>query len=184
LHREPRPARRYDFSRPRPGAHAVPFYFIQPRNPFHRRAADGADDVLFFPDGPVRDAPPNRTLDVPCLAIRFDHRRSGFHLPQGVCILDPVLIRSDLGEQGQETALASSRMTAYSETPVSFRIGDNRGVGFPNDRTSVALYQSRGIGPSSPSPACRCTVGTHLPTSGLSGATLFTWLHSSAASAP
>jgi hypothetical protein len=88
LHREPRAARRHDFSWPRPGAHAVPFHFSQPRNPFRRRAANGADDVLFLADGPVRDAPPNRTLDVPYLAVRFDHRRGGFRLPQGVCVLD------------------------------------------------------------------------------------------------
>src|SRR5439155_25521487 len=30
---------------------------------FHRRAADGAHDALFLADEPVRDAPPNRTLD-------------------------------------------------------------------------------------------------------------------------
>jgi uncharacterized membrane protein YozB (DUF420 family) len=57
-------------------------------NPFRPRAADGAHDVLFRADGPVRDAPPNRTLDVPYLAVCFDHRRSGFRLPQGVCLLD------------------------------------------------------------------------------------------------
>ncbi len=93
---EPRTARRHDFSRPRPGAHAVPFHFSQPRNPFHRRAADGAHDVVFLADGPVRDAPPNRTLDVPPLALRFDHRRGGFRVPQGVCVLGPALIRTDL----------------------------------------------------------------------------------------
>lgn len=77
-----------DFSRPRPGARAVPIHSSQPRNPFHRRPADGAHDILFLADGPVRDAPPNRTLDFPHLAVRFDHRRDGFRLPQGVCVLD------------------------------------------------------------------------------------------------
>ena len=28
-----------------------------------------------------------RTLDVPHLAVRFDHRRSGFCVPQGICVL-------------------------------------------------------------------------------------------------
>ena len=88
LHREPHAARRHDFPRPQPGAHAVPFHFSQPRNPFRRRATDGAHDVLFLVDGPVRDAPANRTLDIPYLAVRFDHRRRGFRLPQGVCVLD------------------------------------------------------------------------------------------------
>ena len=67
---------------------SIPFHFSQPRNPFRRRAADGAHDVLFLADGPVCDAPPNRALDVPCLAVRFDYGRGGFRLPQGVCILD------------------------------------------------------------------------------------------------
>src|SRR6202022_1828191 len=75
-------------------AHAVPFHFGQPRNPFHGRFADGADDVFFLIDGPVRDASPNRTLDVSHLALRFDHRGGGFRVPQGVCLLDPVLIRT------------------------------------------------------------------------------------------
>jgi hypothetical protein len=98
LHREPRTARRHDFPWPRPRAHAVPFYFSQPRNPFHRRAADGAHDVLLLADGPVRDAPANRPLDVPHLALCFDHRRGGLRVPQGVCVLDPrsCLVRAKL----------------------------------------------------------------------------------------
>jgi hypothetical protein len=32
------------------------------------------------------------------LAIRFDHRRRGFRVPQGICVLDSVLIRPDLTE--------------------------------------------------------------------------------------
>jgi len=87
LYREPRTARRHDFPRPWPGSDTVPFHFGQPRNSFYRRVADGADDVLFLADGPVRDAPPNRTLDVPCLVIRFDHWRRGFRFPQGICVL-------------------------------------------------------------------------------------------------
>jgi putative membrane protein len=43
---------------------------------------------FFVADGPVRDAPPNRTLDVPHLALRFDHRRGGFRVSQGVRVLD------------------------------------------------------------------------------------------------
>jgi hypothetical protein len=31
----------------------------------------------------------NRTLDVPYLALRFDHRRGGFRVPPSVCVLDP-----------------------------------------------------------------------------------------------
>jgi hypothetical protein len=54
-----------------------------------------------FTDGPVREAPPNRTLDVPHLALRCDHRRGGFRLPQGVCVLDSVLIRVDLESKGK-----------------------------------------------------------------------------------
>ena len=96
LNREPRIARWPDFSRPRAGEHAVPLNFNQPRNPFYRRAADGADDVLFLADGPNRDASSNRALDVPYLAVCFDHRRGGFRFPQGVCVLDPVLIRPGL----------------------------------------------------------------------------------------
>jgi hypothetical protein len=72
-------------------SHAVPFHFGQPCNPFHRRAADGARDALFFADQPIRDAPPNRTRDVPHLALRFDHRRGGFRVPQGICLLESVL---------------------------------------------------------------------------------------------
>ena len=48
--------------------------------------------IFFSLTGRFRDAPPNRTLDVPHLALRFDHRRRGFRVPQGVCVLDPVLI--------------------------------------------------------------------------------------------
>ena len=102
LYREPRTARRHDFSCPRPGAHAVPFDSSQPRNPFHRRAADGAHDVLFLVDGPVHNAPPNRALHVSHLALRFDHRRGGFRVPQGLCLLDPGLIAPDL--EGLEIA--------------------------------------------------------------------------------
>jgi hypothetical protein len=32
------------------------------------------------------------------LALRFDHRRGGFRVPQGVCVLDSVLIQLDLRE--------------------------------------------------------------------------------------
>ena len=81
LHREPRAARRYDFSRPRLGSHAVPFHISQPCNPFHRRSPYGADDILFLADGPVRNTPPNRTHNLPHLALRFDHWRGGVRVP-------------------------------------------------------------------------------------------------------
>ena len=56
------------FPRPRPGAHAVPFHSSQPRNPFRRRAADGAHDVSFLADGPVAIHRRIAWLDVPDLA--------------------------------------------------------------------------------------------------------------------
>src|SRR5216683_8042372 len=40
----------------------------------------------------------DRTLDVPHLALCFDHRRGGFRVPQGVCVLDSVLIQPNLRE--------------------------------------------------------------------------------------
>ena len=88
LHREPRAARGYDFPWPRLGSCAVPFHISQPRNPLRRRSAHGADDVLFLADWPLRDASPNRTFDLPHLALRFDHRRGGFRVPEGICVLN------------------------------------------------------------------------------------------------
>jgi len=89
--------------------------------------ADGAHDVLFFADGPVRDAPPNRALHVPHLALRFDHWRRGFRVPQGVCVLDSVLIRLDLREQGQEArcVLPDYGHSELSDSPIPyFRIAE------------------------------------------------------------
>lgn len=92
LHREPRATRRYDFPRPRLGSHAVPFHISQPRNPFHRYSAHGADHVFLFTDGPVRDTPPNRTRNLPHLALRFNHWRGGVRVPEGLRVLAvPVL---------------------------------------------------------------------------------------------
>ena len=91
LYREPRTTRQHDFPRPRSGAHPVLFHFGQPRNPFHRCFAHGVHDVLFLADGPFHDAPPNRTVHIPDLAVGFRHRRRGFRVPQGVCVLTPML---------------------------------------------------------------------------------------------
>jgi len=56
LHREPRTARRHDFPGHGRCARCI-FPFSQSRNSFHRRATDGANDVFFLADGPVRNAP-------------------------------------------------------------------------------------------------------------------------------
>ena len=50
-------------------------------------SADGAHHILLLADRPLRHAPPNRALDISHLALRFDHRRGGFRLPQGICVL-------------------------------------------------------------------------------------------------
>jgi hypothetical protein len=64
----------------------VGLYFIK----HHNREAHRTSMLLAFAfsDGPVRDAPPNRTIDVPHLALRFNHRRGGFRVPQSVCVLN------------------------------------------------------------------------------------------------
>src|ERR1700756_2450246 len=57
-------------------------------------------DTIFPGHGPVRNTPPNRTLDVPCLVICVDHGRRGFRFPQGICVLGTLpspLPRTGLG---------------------------------------------------------------------------------------
>ncbi len=58
---------------------------------FHRRAADSAHDALFLADEPVRDAPPNRTLDENHHIGDRNVEQNGERVPQGVCVLGSVL---------------------------------------------------------------------------------------------
>jgi len=95
-----------------PGAHAVPFDLASHITPSVVALTDGAHDVLFFADGPVRDAPPNRALSRSPFGSTFRSLASCFRVPQGVCVLDSVLIRLDLREQGQEAPLRAPGLRA------------------------------------------------------------------------
>jgi hypothetical protein len=73
------------------------------------------------------------------LALRFDHRRGSFRAPQGVCVLDPVLIQPDLRVRARNRR---SELTV-ARIGLSMQSNCTQNPGNESDLSSTTLVASR-----------------------------------------